>query len=298
MAEPSESIIFVVDGKRLEAMSLVLATTIAAHHDTGSEVRLIAYVSAVTRPDLDQATLALYEACGVEIAPLPDSTGIWKKPYPHGNKLLACAAPRTSARTTFLDTDMAVMAKITGLPEADPFEIFAVPEGKPTWGKKGGWEQAYAFFGLPMPEERVTLMRGRKKEYFPYFNAGFVSFSDMPLEDDGRSFGAMWLEFARQFDWHCAVADKRPWLDQITLPLVMAEFGLSCLLLPEFYNYSISEREDLSEVGLAKVIHYHRTGYFNKLPNRCLILDQVRSRVPARLHAKLDTMLEFYRKTS
>lgn len=295
MADPAQSIIFVVDGKGLETQALLLAASIARHHDTQSAVRAVAYVSKVSQGNLDPATRALFEACGVEIAPLPDGTGRWKKDYPHGNKLLACSALRASQRTIFLDTDVVCQTDITRLPIEDPLEVFAVPEGKPTWGKDGdAWERAYRFFDLPLPEERVTLMRGRKLEYWPYFNAGFVSFSETPLEEDGRRFGQLWLEFASRFDWHCPVANKRPWTDQVTLPLVMAEYGLTCVTLPEIYNYSISDREDLSELPLAKLVHYHRAAYFNTMPHAGDMLDDVYQRTPARHHESLAQMLTHF----
>ncbi len=292
----AQSIIFVVDGKGLEAMSLVLAASIARWHDR-DEVQAIAYVSEPTLPNLSPATLALYQACGVQIAPLASAKGMWRKPYPHGNKIIAAASPRTSRRTTFLDTDIVLQGCITDIEPADSHEVFVVPEGKPTWGKEGdAWARAYAFFDLPLPTERVTLMRGRRKQFLPYFNAGVISFSDLPLDGD-KPFGAVWLEMARRFDWECAVANKRPWLDQITLPLVMAYHGLGCATLPEVYNYSVSERADLSQVHLAKVVHYHRAMYFNALPNAAEHLEAVRQRVPAALREELETLLTLYTQT-
>jgi hypothetical protein len=293
MADPAQSIIFVVDGKGLEAQALVLAASITRHHDTG--VQVVAYLSKASQTGLDPATRALFEACGVAVAPLPDGTGRWKKDYPHGNKLLACSAPRDCLRTTFVDTDVFCQAPITNLPEQDPLEVFAVPEGKPTWGKSGdAWERVYKFFDLPMPTARVTLMRGRRLQYLPYFNAGFVSFSERPLEDDGRAFGQMWLEMASRFDWHCPVANKRPWTDQIILPLVMAEYGLTCVTLPEIYNYSISDRVDLTDLPQARMVHYHRAGYFNTLPDAAELLEDVYQRTPARHHAGLADLLKVF----
>ncbi len=298
MAEPADSIIFVVDGKTLESMSLVLAASLARHHRVGVDVRVIAYVSARSMADLSPATQALYKACGVEMAALPSAERLWKKPYPHGNKLLAAASRRTSQRTTFLDTDMVVQAPITDLAPVSPYEVFVVPEGRPTWGNKvDAWQRAYRFFDLPFPEVRISLTRGRQKEFLPYFNAGYVSFSDLALEDDGRTFGQLWLEFARRFDWHCIIANKRPWLDQITLPLVMAQYGLDCALQTESFNYSTSERADLSQAHLARIVHYHRAAYFNAMPNAVDHLDAVRVRTPARHQAGLEEMLELFTKT-
>jgi hypothetical protein len=95
MAEPKDSLIFVVDGKGLETQALLLAASIARHHDLGGPVSAVAYVSDRSQATLDPATRARFDACGVEVAALPDGTGRWKKPYPHGNKLLACDLSET-----------------------------------------------------------------------------------------------------------------------------------------------------------------------------------------------------------
>lgn len=296
MTEPAQSILFVVDGKTLEAMSLVLVASIARHHDTKNAVRVVAYAPASAQ--LNPATLALYAACHVQVDPLPSAEGLWKRPYPHGNKLLAMAQPRPSQRSIFLDTDIVLQGPITDLAPASPDEVLAVPEGKPTWGKTGdAWERAYRFFGLQLPSRRVTLTRGRRRAFLPYFNAGFVAFSDQALDDQGRSFGQLWLDFARRFDWDCPVANKRPWLDQITLPLVMAFHDIPYQVLEEVYNFSTSERADLSALPQARVVHYHRATYFNALPNAAAHLQAVRALVPEALHPQLEVLLALYTQT-
>jgi hypothetical protein len=294
LPQPPVSILFVVDGKRLEAMSLILAASLAQHHDTENGVRLLAYVKATEQPNMDPATLALYEACGVQIARLPlAEEGLWAKPYPHGNKILAAAQPRDSQRSIFLDTDMVCVGPITDVAESRPHEVFVVPEGAPTWGKEGDrWARAYDFIGQPVPEARVTLTRGRKISYPPYFNGGFVGFSDQPITAEGKTFGQLWLDFASHFDRICPIGGKRPWLDQITLPLAMAQHGIGYQVLPETYNFSVSERKRLGKVAHARMVHYHRTMYFKALPLAEAYLQAVRDKVPARHHAALDVLLE------
>jgi hypothetical protein len=96
----------------------------------------------------------------------------------------------------------------------------------PTWG--GGddrWDRAYAHFGLPYPTERVRLLRGRKKQFVPYFNAGFVAFPDRPEAEGQPRFADRWVETALDLDHNCRIGGKRPWLDQISLPLTLARFG-------------------------------------------------------------------------
>ncbi|OYU40585.1 MAG: hypothetical protein CFE33_00300 [Pseudorhodobacter sp. PARRP1] len=266
MTDAEDSIIFVVDGQGLEAQSLLLAASVAKHHPDRQKVALIAYVSPRSANSLSPVTRALYARCGVQMRPLPAADTVWAKPYPHGNKILACAAARTSQRSLFIDTDTVCAAPLLGIALQDQTAVAAVPEGLPTWGKEPDkWPRAYAFFDLPMPEDRVQLTRGRQLDYPPYFNAGFISFSDLPRADTGENFAQSWLRTAMEFDHRCPIKGKRPWLDQITLPLTMKRFGFGYQVLPEAWNFSIADRVKLHRAKKARLIHYHRGVHLRRL---------------------------------
>jgi hypothetical protein len=131
-------------------------------------------------------TRDLYKACGVTLRPLPDLPE-WRAPFPHGNKMVAATDRRDTSRAVFLDTDMVCLRPLLAMAGLSANTVAAAPEGVPTWG--GGddrWDRAYAHFGLPYPTERVRLLRGRKKEFVPYFNAGFVAFPDRPDAEGSR----------------------------------------------------------------------------------------------------------------
>lgn len=152
-----------------------------------------------------QAYLA---ACGVSCRPLARQEKQWKQPYPHGNKILALAEPRDTRWSVFLDTDMAMIAPLDPADLPGPMQVSVVPEGIASWGKDlARWETAYSYFDLPMPAERIRLLRGRKLEFPPYFNAGMVAIRE---EDriDGRNFGGLWRATAREFDWRAKVSQK------------------------------------------------------------------------------------------
>ena len=281
MSDAKDSILFVVDGPGLEAQSLLLAASLAKHHPDRSQVALIAYVSPRSAGSLSEVTRTLYAQCGVQMQALPSADGIWAKPYPHGNKILACAAPRSSSRSLFIDTDTVCLAALTGLDLADPDAVALVPEGLPTWGKEPDkWPRAYDFFNLPLPTERVQLTRGRQLEYLPYFNGGFVSFSDLPRPGSGENFAQSWLQTAIDFDRGCAIKGKRPWLDQITLPLTMQRFGFSYQVMPELWNFSIADRLRLHRAKKARLIHYHRFIYLKKLDFYASFIDDAVACVP------------------
>lgn len=288
MAEAKESILFVVDGAGLEAQSLLLAASLAKHHPDRAEVALIAYVSPRSAGSLTAVTRALYAHCGVQIQALPSADGVWAKPYPHGNKILACAAPRSSARSLFVDTDTVCLGALTGLELTDPDAVAVVPEGLPTWGKEDDkWPRAYEFFGLAVPQDRVQLTRGRQLDYPPYFNGGFVSFSDLPRGDSGKNFAQSWLQTAIDFDHGCPIKGKRPWLDQITLPLTMKRFGYSYQVLHELWNFSIADRLKLSRAKKARLIHYHRGVHLKRLDFHSSFIADAMACVPAAMAESL-----------
>lgn len=284
------SIIFVVDGKGLEAMSLLLIASLHKHHSATDDVEIIAYVTPNTLENLDEITHQLFKICKVRIEPLITDGVTWKREYPHGNKIIACAAPRDSVATIFLDTDIVCMQSLVDDDMDIENRVCVVPEGTPTWGKGNDrWERAYAHYDLPYPTDRVTLTRRRRIEYVPYFNAGFVAFPNKVIHD-GKSFGALWLEMAIDFDWKCPVAQKRPWLDQVTLPLTIKRFGMEYQVLSESYNFSISDRDISEDFKEAKVVHYHRARFLEAAPQFTLArqwLDELIPDHPQRLTALL-----------
>lgn len=258
-------IFFVVEGDRLEWQSWLLAASLWHAHEGREGVHLHAYLGAETAADLSRVTRSIYRRAGVACHPLPPAPD-WAKPYPHGNKIVAATHRRGPGRSIFLDTDMICLKPLDGLASLDSDEVAAAPEGKPTWGDENNrWQRAYDHFGLPLPTERVRLLRGKRIEFYPYYNAGLVAFSD--AEDaEGNTFADRWLETALAFDHDCKIAHKRPWLDQITLPLCLARFGYRAHVLDESYNYSLSHRGDYAATPDAHILHYHRARFLQQAP--------------------------------
>ncbi len=160
---------------------------------------------------------------------LPFASRAFGSAYPHGNKIEALSA-LPDAPFLFLDTDTLV----TGPLSAIPFD-FARPSASmrregtwpqielygPTYAQT--WQSLYDRFALDFES---SLDLSQPEEYwqrFLYFNAGWF-FHQSP-----RAFGARFL------DWATAIRDTPPealvcqelfpWLDQITLPLVIHSFG-------------------------------------------------------------------------
>lgn len=72
----------------------------------------------------------------------------------------------------------------------------------------------------------------------PNFNAGYVAFPERHSETGAR-FGRLWLETAAAFDFGAKIGGKRPWLDQITLPLTLYRYGFAYEVLEDLFNFDI-----------------------------------------------------------
>ncbi|WP_099823242.1 hypothetical protein [Oceaniglobus indicus] len=252
------SAFFVVEGPHLEAQGLLLASSLRGH--TGDDYTLIAYrPDGPDAPAMPRVTAEAFAHLGVDLRPLAVDRSFWKKPYPHGNKLFACAAPRATSRHVFLDTDMVCVAPLDLERRITPTAVSLVPDGTPGWGKGNDrWDRVYGHFDLALPTDRVRLTRRRRVSYLPYFNAGLIGFHSDP--GASKPFAQLWLATAREIDWNVSVAKKRPWLDQIALPVTLKRFGLAYDVLPDVYNFSISDRA-FEPDATPKILHYHSFTY-------------------------------------
>lgn len=278
------NIFFIADGARLEWQSWLLAASLAHAHAGQAGVHLFAYASDDGLAQIGPVTQSIYDAAGVMLRPLPPAPE-WAKPYPHGNKIIAATDHRGPGRGVFLDTDMICLRPLTDLADLPDGHIAAAPEGRATWGPDDRWQRAYDHFGLPMPTDRVRLLRGARPEHVPYYNAGLVAMPETP-GDDGKRFADHWLETALDFDHRCAIANKRPWLDQITLPLTMARFGYRAHVLDESWNHSLSHRGTAIEATPdVHILHYHRCAFLEAAPQWPGILQRFFDLVPKAHHA-------------
>jgi hypothetical protein len=107
---------------------------------------------------------------------------------------------------------------------------------------------------------------GGRSNSWPYFNAGFVAFPDRPEAEGQPRFADRWVETALDLDHNCRIGGKRPWLDQISLPLTLARFGYATEVLGETWNYSLARRKDYAQTPEVHVYHYHRFRYLAQAP--------------------------------
>ena len=97
------SIFFILDGPKLEAQAILLATTLRFFNS--NRYQIIAYASQEAWANIQRIIFRVMKVCDVEIRPL-DSIRVGGRTafnghYPHGNKILAAAAPRSSDISVF-----------------------------------------------------------------------------------------------------------------------------------------------------------------------------------------------------
>lgn len=265
----------------------LLAATLAYHN--GNRFHYVAYVADRHRPALNPDLVALLNRCGVDLRKLPLSARPWAKDYPHGNKILAATDQRVGTHSVFLDSDIICSAPLDLTSVLAYRAIGVAPEGKPTWGKDlNRWSRVYDHFNLPLPDDRIQLARGRKRTFLPYFNAGMIAFPNDPLVE-GQRFADLWLDTALTIDHEVPVALKRPWLDQISLPVTLKRHGLDYVLAAESLNFSISDRAP-TPADAPVLVHYHRWAYLANWPHlHAAALQQTRNVAGRKLFGALLT---------
>lgn len=161
---------------------------------------------------------------------LPFENEAFGQDYPHGNKIEALCALPAGRNFLFLDSDTLITGDIGTLatdftrPSASMRRTGTWPEEELYWpGYSATWKSLYDRYGLDFDSSLDLTQPDEYWERYLYFNAGWVTGFDAP------AFGNRWREIAVD------VRDNRPeelvlqsldpWLDQVTLPLVIHERG-------------------------------------------------------------------------
>ncbi|RMC32973.1 hypothetical protein C9E81_18255 [Paracoccus alkanivorans] len=89
-------------------------------------------------------------------------------------------------------------------------------------------------------------------------------------EADGfQSFGKIWLDTAIALDNESAILDKRPWLDQIALPISIERAGWQFNPLDERWNLGVNLIRDKNAINRVNqddpiIIHYHHHQHMSR----------------------------------
>ena len=236
-APAGTSISFVCEPGRLEGQALLLAATLRRAHPG------LSLVAAVPRA-LPLATARALDALAVTRVAISNPLAL---DYPIGNKIAALAAGEAGGLRVFLDSDMLCLrpwpwATLRSHPLA------AKPADLATFGSDALWQRLYDRFGLTQPVGRVVSTVSQQLMH-PYFNAGMVATTS------AVTLASAWAQLCLAIDAMEDVVPRRPWLDQIGLPLAAGRLGLATRSLGENWNYPAHMKPLRGEPYL---VHYHQ----------------------------------------
>ncbi|MEX3015699.1 hypothetical protein [Gymnodinialimonas hymeniacidonis] len=254
-------VFFIVDGLRLEAQACLLAPSMKENltpDQTG-----VAYVREDYCSELNDMTSEILDECEIEVRCIPNTDGghePWGAPYPHGNKILAAAAPRDCDVSVFIDTDTILAAPVDFEGElGDALIAACVSDYAASAGSDEDWAAYYAAFGMEPTTDRVQYNAGRRITSFPYYNAGVILFRERDEDGKPTGIGESWLEAALQFEREVKRDYSRPNIDQFTLPILGYLRGAPVKSLPQHMNFNIQSFGQ-GEGQRQSIVHYHRLG--------------------------------------
>ncbi len=232
---PRLTVFFIVEPPRFDLMACHLAASL--REQFGDTVALVGYCPD-TKIDLISAeVIEVLRRMGCEVRPFKVE-GRFTPEYPHGNKLLATLEPRDTEFSAFFDSDILCLRPNAVENIVKEGHVSLTPAASMVWGNSQTWEMIYAACGMAVPEDRIRLMRqSGKRERIPYFSSGLFTFPEQHRNDAGKSFPEVWMEMAQILDANPDVPGRRPYLDQISLPLAIKRAGLKWNILPEEQHY-------------------------------------------------------------
>lgn len=163
----------------------------------------------------------------VRIEPIENPVGL---DYPTANKLACFSLPTTRRMRIFVDSDLLCLKPF------NPDELHggclnAKPADLATWGTEEQWKIAYQAVGESFPAHALVRATVSGELMRPYFNAGFIAV------DSVLDFGQAWIQSARAIEKQTEITNKRPWLDQIALPIAAVRLGVGFHCLTEHFNF-------------------------------------------------------------
>lgn len=257
MTTPKLTLFFIVEPPLYQNMACYLAASI--RECFGQSVALVGYCPEGRIAEIDPAVTEILSRMGCEVRPFA-TAGRFDPPYPHGNKMLATLEPRETEYSAFLDSDILFLRPNDVENLIKPSHVSLTPAASMRWGGVEVWEKIYAGCGMQMPAERIRLMnqsKGRDKP--PYFSSGLFVFPEQHRNAQGKSLGQVWMDVAAMIDANPDVPEKRPFLDQMSLPLAIRRAGLDWNLLPREQHWILGGRkrgEPLPKGHPISTVHY------------------------------------------
>jgi hypothetical protein len=217
---------------RLQYEAILLLASLQANSPTFAGTLYVAEPQAgplwPKDPTMPFEIKGVLESLGAVILPFVNKA--FGAKYLYGNKIEALCAMPAGRNFLFLDTDTLIVGDIASLstvftrPSASMRRTGTWPKEELYWLGYGAiWKSLYDRFGLDFDSTLDTAQPDKYWKRYLYFNAGWITGHDAP------SFGSRWK------DWALEVRDNSPeelilqsldpWLDQVTLPLVIHSYG-------------------------------------------------------------------------
>lgn len=248
---------FIVEPPKYQLMACYLAASI--REAFGTQVAMIGYCPAHRMSEIDPDVVTILGRLGCDVRPM-ETEGAFDPPYPHGNKMLAALQPRDGEYGCFLDSDILFLRPNDPANLIHEGHVSLTPAASMGWAGQGIWPLIYDTAGLAMPEERIRLMNQNKgKDRMPYFSSGLFVFPEQHRNAEGLRFPEVWMQVAGVIDAEPTIPAKRPYLDQMTLPLAIRKAGLDWHILPKEQHYILGGRkrgEPLPQDREIFTVHY------------------------------------------
>lgn len=234
--------IFMIEPGYIEWQAILLASSLMEH--TVNRGDIVAYCRKSRVDDLSPLSTAFLARHGIELRTIQND---FSPEYPQGNKTIACAAHTSSNGVVFFDTDMMVLRKANFSKIIKPGEV-SVCTAKKKWPEAGdakqAWTNNYELCGVPFDYDAELI-----DDKVPYFNGGLIAYYGPD------NFGPNWLDVALTLD-KAEIVFRRPWLDQVAMPVAIKKSGLAFRVVPRIWNRGLNNNLRLSKKTI--VGHYHR----------------------------------------
>jgi hypothetical protein len=263
MVRPVLTFAYIVEPPDYQIMACTLLASIRSAF--GPEVQAVGYCPAHKMADLHPAVFRAHDMMGAEIRPMI-TEGMWDTPYPHGNKIIAAMQPRDSAYSAFVDSDVLFLRPNDPAHLVQAGHVSCSAAASLRWAEQSVWDVIYGAFDMPVPTERIRLMRQSGAPKIPYFSAGLVVFPEAG-GPEGR-FPDVWYDTARILDRVTTLDNRRPYLDQMTLPVAIRRAGLNWNILPEEQHYILGGQlrgQPLPDDRDIFTVHYRQTAILKEL---------------------------------
>lgn len=256
---PTLTVYFIVEPTDYEVMACYLAASL--REQFGPTVVLVGYCPAPKLNTVSAEVRIVLDRLNCDLRSF-EVEGRFDPPYPHGNKLLATLEPRDTEFSCFMDSDVLCIRPNQIENITKPGHVSLSRAASMNWAPQTIWNDIYATCGMEIPEERFRLMRQKRgDERVPYFSSGLFSFPERHRNAEGKSFPQVWMDIAQKLDANPDLPSKRPYLDQMSMPLAIREAGLDWNILPDEQHYilgGLSRGEPLPEGMKIYTVHYRQ----------------------------------------